>query len=133
MIKSKLDGVDEVELDMTTPEDLVGCSHSIPIVDYVKCPKCNQVVPNMIEDEYEITDVWEDDGGNTDEYGEYTGRKEFTCPNCNKTIWWDPDDFYDDEQPQTIYTDDLQDISNINDIVTAACADIYRTHIGIAV
>ena len=116
MIKSKLDGVDEVELDMTTPEDLVGCSHSIPIVDYVKCPKCNQVVPNMTEDEYEITDVWEDDGGNTDEYGEYTGRKEFTCPNCNKTIWWDPDDFYD-EQPQTIYTDDLQDISNINDIV----------------
>ena len=50
MIKSKLDGVDEVELDMTTPEDLVGCIHSIPIVDYVRCPKCNQVVPNMTED-----------------------------------------------------------------------------------
>lgn len=113
MIKSKLDnGVREVELDMTEPEDLVGCSYSLPIVDYVKCPNCEKVVPNETEDEYEITDVWEDDGGNTDEYGEYTGRKEFTCPECNKTYRW-----YDDSPLETIWTDDLQDIPNIDDIV----------------
>ena len=42
MIKSKLDdGVKEVELDKTEPEDLVGCSYSLPIIDYVKCPHCN--------------------------------------------------------------------------------------------
>ena len=61
MIKSKLDnGVREVELDMTEPEDLVGCSYSLPIVDYVKCPNCEKVVPNETEDEYEITDVKDD-------------------------------------------------------------------------
>lgn len=113
MIKSKLDnGVKEVELDMTEPEDLVGCSYSLPIVDYVRCPNCNQIVPYMEEDEFEITDVWEDDGGNTDEYGEYTGRKEFTCPECNKTYKW-----YDESPLETIWTDDLQDIPNIDDIV----------------
>jgi len=49
MIKSKLDdGVDEVELDMTTPEDLVGCSYSLPITDYVKCSKCNQMHKNIV-------------------------------------------------------------------------------------
>ena len=112
MIKSKLDnGVREVELDMTEPEDLVGCSYSLPIVDYVKCPNCEKVVPNETEDEYEITDVWENEYGN-DEYGEYTGRKEFTCPNCNKTYRW-----YDDSPLETIWTDDLQDIPNIDDIV----------------
>ena len=113
MIKSKLDdGVEEVELDNTTPEDLVGCSYSLPIVDYVKCPNCNTVVPNMTEDEYEITDEWEDEGGNTDSYGEYTGRKEFTCPNCNKTYRW-----YDENPLGIILTDDLQDIPNIDEIV----------------
>ena len=112
MIKSKLDnGVREVELDMTEPEDLVGCSYSLPIVDYVKCPNCEKVVPNETEDEYEITDVWENEYGN-DEYGEYTGRKEFTCPNCNKTYRW-----YDDSPLETIWTDDLQNIPNIDDIV----------------
>ena len=113
MIRSKLDnGVSEVELDNTTPEDLVGCSYSLPITDYVKCPNCNTVVPNMTEDEYEITDEWEDEGGNTDSYGEYTGRKEFTCPNCNKTYRW-----YDESPLVTISTDDLQDIPNIDEIV----------------
>ena len=113
MIKSKLDdGVKEVELDKTEPEDLVGCSYSLPIIDYVKCPHCNQIVPYEEGYEFEVLDVWEDDGGNTDEYGEYTDRKEFTCPNCNKTYRW-----YDDNPLETIWTDDLQDIPNIDDIV----------------
>lgn len=119
MIKSKLDdGVDEVELDTTTPEDLVGCSYSLPITDYVKCLKCNQIVPNMTEDEYKEYGEyeWDEEFGRTDGWGDYTGRKEFTCPNCNKTSHWDPDD-YDDEPFKTIYTDDLQDIPNIDDIV----------------
>ena len=119
MIKSKLDdGVDEVELDMTTPEDLVGCSYSLPITDYVKCSKCNQIVPNTTEDEYEEYGEyeWDEEFGRTDSWGDYTGRKEFTCPNCGKSSRWNPDG-YDDEPFETIYTDDLQDIPNIDDIV----------------
>ena len=113
MIESKLNnGVREVELDKTTPEDLVGCRYSLPIIDYVKCPKCNNVVPNTTEYEYVVTDVWTDEDGDIDERGEYTDKHEFTCLNCNKTYKW-----YDDSPLDTIWTDDLQDIPNIDDIV----------------
>ena len=98
MIESKLNkGAEWVSLDDNTPEDLVGCIYSLPIIDYVKCPKCKKVVPNMTEDEFKVTDIveWDKEFGRTDEFGDYTGRKEFTCPNCKKYFVWDDDNFYD--------------------------------------
>lgn len=115
MIESRLNkGVKSVSLDEETPEDLVGCTLSLPINDYVICPNCHKVVPYIEEDEYEITDKWTyDDGYDTDdEYGEYTGNKEFTCSNCGKHYVWS------EKRPlKTIWTDDLQDIPNIDEIV----------------
>ncbi len=123
MYKSELDnGAKSVELDDVSAEDLVGCSYSLPITDYVKCPNCKHIVPNNTSDEYKVTDKWTyNDGFDTDdEYGEYTGRKEFTCPNCNKHYVWT-----DDNPLQTIWTDDVQDIPNIDEIVPGF-TDVYN-------